>query len=178
MLTRLKDRSPAASFGSLILLAAVGGLASLVGAPAPNVAVAAGGVHFDPDSPAGQEYALPLERAREEASGAPLGDESGGEGAALFGAGISNGGPGGAERGSGQGAREGHRESNQDLPGGQAQGDRNRSGSSGGSPATKASFADAGGFPVATGVALVAALLLLSGIVGLALRRLPPSAAH
>jgi len=46
-------------------------------------------VHFDPESPAGKEYALPLDQARDEAAGAGKSDGPAGKKAQLFGEGIS-----------------------------------------------------------------------------------------
>lgn len=71
-------------------------------------------MHFDPESPAGKEYALPLDQARHEGAGKTGIDESGSvEPAPLFGQGV--GGPGSGTRatpvpgnpadGSGNGAR-------------------------------------------------------------------------
>lgn len=71
-----------------------------------GVAMAQGkGVHVDPDSPAGKEYALPLDSARREAgggSGAPSAGGGGGS-APLFGAGISERGDSSVEGGSASG---------------------------------------------------------------------------
>lgn len=61
---------------------------------------AASEVHFDPESPAGKEYGLPLDQARNEATGGE--SESAAE-APLFGAGVSSGGSGTSRQGS-----EGH----------------------------------------------------------------------
>ncbi len=74
-------------------------LAVLAVAPAPAGAVEPG-VHVDPGSPAGKEYALPLEQARRDASGGRSGDlsssDSGqGGGSKLFGEGIKRKGAGG-----------------------------------------------------------------------------------
>ena len=59
---------------------------------APAASAQEGGVFIDPDSPAGTEYAIPLDQARREAAGgnaspgsAPTGEQS------LFGAGITPG---------------------------------------------------------------------------------------
>ena len=83
------DRSPALPFKlrgvirtSLIALLAVAG-------PAPVAAAQEEGVFFDPDTPAGKEYAIPLDQARRDAGGAERagrGNEAGGE--PLFGVGI------------------------------------------------------------------------------------------
>ena len=67
-------------------------LAVLAAAPAPAGAVEPG-VHVDPGSPAGKEYALPLEQARREAAGGAGGEVSSSNSAQrgrskLFGEGI------------------------------------------------------------------------------------------
>src|SRR5215213_2131943 len=67
----------------------------------PQGSALAGEVHFDAESPAGKEYALPLDQAREEAAGAGKTDGPAGEKAPLFGEGISNGGGGGGAQGGG-----------------------------------------------------------------------------
>jgi len=83
------------------------------------------GVHVDPDSPAGKEYALPLDSARRDASGSPNGTGATGQSAPLFGAGVSKAtGSGGSERsgsgseGSGSGGRQGDSSSSADREGG------------------------------------------------------------
>ena len=76
------------------------------------------GVHVDPDSPAGKEYALPLDSARRDASGSPSGTGATGQGAPLFGAGVSKAaGSGGGER-SGSGGGQGDGSSGADRGGG------------------------------------------------------------
>lgn len=149
------------------------------------------GQRLDPDSPAGVEYELPLERAREEAS-RPAGDGPGGatkgggsspsqgDGAApLFGAGIENGlgrgggggGAGGSDptasaRDGGVPARDG------DVPGRGASGP---GAPSGGEPARASSTdiassaADGGSGALTTG-AIAVGVLLLGGLLGLALK--------
>jgi hypothetical protein len=65
------------------------------------------GVFVDPDSPAGKEYALPLEQARREAAGdatPPGRGVPGGRGEPLFGVGIER--ASGAGRGQGAGGSE------------------------------------------------------------------------
>ena len=52
----------------------------------------------DPNSPAGVEYKIPLERAREEATGRPLTGSEGSYDAPLFGEGISSAGSEGEGR--------------------------------------------------------------------------------
>ena len=70
------------------------------------------GVHVDPDSPAGKEYALPLDQARRDAGGGLAdGKSRGAHRAPLFGAGISSeggsSGGGGASTGGGERATAG-----------------------------------------------------------------------
>jgi hypothetical protein len=57
---------------------------------APPASAQEDGVFVDPESPAGKEYAVPLEEARRQASGASAGDSrgDGGGGQPLFGVGI------------------------------------------------------------------------------------------
>ena len=64
------------------------------------------GVHVDPDSPAGKEYALPLDSARRDAGGTPNGTGAAGASAPLFGAGVSKAASGGGGP-SGAGGEEG-----------------------------------------------------------------------
>jgi hypothetical protein len=86
-------------------------LAALLALPAAAAAQSAG-VHVDPDSPAGTEYAIPLEEARRQGSGGGdpgAGGRAGGgpRPAPLFGEGIEPGpsasGPGGGSAGGGDG---------------------------------------------------------------------------
>jgi hypothetical protein len=86
-----------------ILLAATVATALLL---LPQQHALAGEVHFDADSPAGKEYALPLDQAREEAAGAGKTDGPAGEKAPLFGEGVSaaGGGPGAGGGGSAGGS--------------------------------------------------------------------------
>jgi hypothetical protein len=69
---------------SLLVLLAVAG-------PVPVAAAQEEGVFFDPDTPAGKEYAIPLEQARRDAGGggqARRENEAGPRGQPLFGVGI------------------------------------------------------------------------------------------
>src|SRR6476619_4464476 len=59
------------------------------------------GVHVDPNSPAGKEYALPLDSARRDANGG--GDSAAGSGAPLFGVGISRQGGSSSKSSAGNG---------------------------------------------------------------------------
>jgi hypothetical protein len=77
-------RIPAVSLAALTLLAA------------PAAAAAQSGVTVDPNSAAGKEYAIPVQRAQRDAggasgtSGANIGGTSAGDGTVLFGAGITS----------------------------------------------------------------------------------------
>ena len=75
------------------------------------------GVHVDPDSPAGKEYALPLDSARQDASGGPSGTAATGNGAPLFGAGISKAADRGGGDRSGSGGGQGDGSSSADRDG-------------------------------------------------------------
>src|SRR5215216_4332513 len=80
-------------------------------------------VHVDPDSPAGKEYALPLDSARRDACGSPDGTGgSGGTGqsAPLFGAGVSNATGSGGSEGSDSGGGQGDGSSSADRGGGKS----------------------------------------------------------
>lgn len=70
----------------------------------PQQQASAKGVFFDPESPAGKEYALPLDQAREEAGAVGTVGGGTGEKAQLFGAGISGLGAGPGSPGGGTGA--------------------------------------------------------------------------
>jgi hypothetical protein len=153
-------------------------LATLAGPGVGGAAAAPSGVHFDPDSPAGQEYALPLERAREEASGNQGQSGSKGEGAALFGAGVSGGGPRGSAPAGAEGRRGGPG-GESSSGGGAGQGKPGPAGSSPGPASAEINLAEAGGgFPLVAGVAMVVAILLAAAAVGMMVRRLPSDAAH
>lgn len=136
----------------------------------------AGEVHFDPESPAGKEYALPLQQARNEALGtgggeaAPGAGGGGGAGAAapLFGVGV--GGKGG---GSGPGGEGAGRSGGSSKAEGRGQG----SGGGGASPAGKRGSDDAGAAASASysgsqGLLLLAGILVLGALIGLGLRAL------
>jgi hypothetical protein len=151
-----------------MLLAALVGLLSLAGLTAAGGAAAEKGVHFDPNSPAGKEYALPLDQARNEASGGGGPEEAGsgtesGEAAPLFGAGVS--GPGATA-----GSVQGHH-------GGGASGGGGREGPTpseaperAGTHLGPAALDSGDGYPLAGGVGLVALIVLLGVGLGLAFR--------
>jgi hypothetical protein len=135
------------------------------------------GVFVDPDSPAGVEYAIPLEQARQEASGDTSGNQSvvnaaqtGGEG--LFGEGIRPArgrSVGDANRGGS--SRNGSARGGGDASGGAA-GERHP-GADDASPSTAAVAAateESSGLPLTIGIA--AAVLAIGVAGGLGLRRL------
>jgi hypothetical protein len=147
-------------------------LVALLGLAAPRSSNAAGGVHFDPESPAGKEYALPLDEARNEATG--TGNESpeesaksgseveSNESAPLFGEGVSGG--GGANAGQGQsGAPE---KGGTKPPGSQGAGSGSGSGAGGQVPEGN------GSYPVLAGIGLAALIVLVGLGAGLGLRSL------
>jgi hypothetical protein len=147
-------------------------LACLVLAPP---ALAQRGVFVDPDSPAGKEYALPLEEARRHGAGGgapgagqPLfcaGIERAGAAAASSEAGPGSGGAGGSGSGGGDGKARG---------GGEA-GNGASSGAGGGDEAVQRSAAvkaAAGGSSDGLMTAAIVALVLVTGLLaGVALRR-------
>lgn len=116
-----------------MLLTCLVGAAILAGLGAAPAGAAEKGVHFDPGSPAGTEYALPLSQARNEASGkSGVAKDGSVEPAPLFGQGV--GGPGGstgAESRSGAGTGGAQRTGNgRDAnPGGENGGPTPREGS-------------------------------------------------
>ena len=148
------------------LLAVSAGLAlAFVGGGGGVATAQEDGVFVDPDSPAGKEYALPLDTARREAQGGGGSQAAGDDAPALFGAGIS-------PRGSAQpdGGGSGNSGSTNETSSGQREG--------GGSGAAEASQAVAkavaqpnGGLPAGWLTVLIAAGVLLAGItIGLSLR--------
>jgi hypothetical protein len=126
------------------------------------------GVHVDPESPAGKEYALPLDSARRDASGGSNGTGASGQGAPLFGAGVSKAtGSGGSER-SGSGGGQGDGSASTDRGG-------SVSGGSGADAAQVArTVADSGGGLSAGVITLLIAMgvLLLGILIGLSVRLL------
>ena len=129
------------------------------------------GVHVDPNSPAGKEYALPLDSARRDAGGgATSGGGTSSYSAPLFGVGIS-------ERGGSSSGREG--KSGSASGGGQAEGPNDGGGakngpSAGGVDSTQAAraVADTGdGLSAGVLTLLIAFGVLAVGIlVGLSVR--------
>lgn len=132
----------------------------------PSTALAQTGVHVDPESPAGKEYAIPLEQARREAGGTDGGAARPGAQAPLFGQGI---GDSSTSAGSAGGD-----------PSAAGRGDAGQAGAgAGGSPAaapeTSKSAAVAaavgGGSSTALTAAIIGAVLLAAALAGVALRR-------
>jgi hypothetical protein len=147
---------------------AVAALGLLLAAPSGAVAQGEGGVHVDPNSPAGKEYALPLDSARREAAGGQKGAGTGtspGQGAPaarggtpLFGAGIRPARSRKARSGGAQAARD-------RTKGGPSK----RSRQAAGPQAAAISGGASGGTGTTIGVAL--AVLALGCGLGFALRR-------
>ncbi len=136
-----------------------------------GTAAAAKGVHFDPESPAGTEYALPLSEARKDASGQGGSDREPGAAPPLFGVGVSKAGagaqegtapPAGENRG---GAQDGERESP-----GRGSEDAPAAGSVGASEDPVLQAGD--GYSAGSALAWVAAIVLLGGCLALGLRGL------
>ncbi|MEA2469144.1 MAG: hypothetical protein QOE38_142 [Thermoleophilaceae bacterium] len=77
---------------------------------APSAGATPPGVHVDPSSPGGKEYAIPLDQARNDATGgggtqSPGSSTGGGSGTHLFGVGVGHSGGGGSgSSGSGSGS--------------------------------------------------------------------------
>jgi hypothetical protein len=134
-------------------------LGMLAAFPASPVS-AQSGVHLDPNSPAGKEYAVPIDKARREALGAPSpstgrakADPTPADGSQqLFGAGIKP-----APRGSGGSTSGGRTRKPGDPPAAVV------------SPAAAAGADDGSPTLVTGGIALAA--LLAAGALGLLLRR-------
>jgi hypothetical protein len=153
-----------------VLLVGMSGVVG-VGAAAPVASAAEPGVTIDPGSPAGKEYALPVDRARHEAGGLPSGGGSGpsggsGSGGAssgggeLFGAGVTPRGRRAGGNGSGTG-------------GSSAPGISQRDASAAGIPAASSS----GDSMTGSVLGIVAGVLLLGIVGGLGVRRLRTSGA-
>lgn len=174
-----------------LVLALLVGVAALL---APSMALAQ--QQPDPNSPAGVEYALPLDQARDQArqkkpGKGKRGQRGAGKAAPLFGAGISKGGSGaagsdqsnadaapgggsaGGSAGDGASARAGSKGSQPDGPGADgSDGSGAQAGRSGAPNAgrTAASVGD-GGSQTGLLLGVVAGVLLLGGLLGAGLRR-------
>jgi hypothetical protein len=126
-------------------------------------------VHFDPESPAGKEYALPLDQARDEAAGADKSDGPAGKKAQLFGEGISKEGsnptPGSsADNGSTQGSGAGASGNAGGNNGARHQQPRQLSAS------VVAVSSNDHSYALSSAILWIAAILALGGLAGFALR--------
>jgi hypothetical protein len=160
----IRNPHPSQRTRSAIVLIGLVGSAVWALAANPASSVAANGVHFDPDSPAGKEYALPLDQARNEAAGDEGSKEIGSDGesaqsASLFGEGVSGGGRAAAQT---DGSATGSPADGQAGPGG--------NGGSGGASAAAKLTDGGGGYSLLAGIGLVAVVLLAGLGLGLALR--------
>ena len=133
----------------LIVIFALGLPAAATGQEQPKL---------DPNSSAGVEYQLPLDRAREEAAGETSREPGGSQRAPAFGAGVTERASSTKDRGSGGASDEGSGE----IDAGEA--------SATNTPAKTASATPEGG--TGASVPLIAAsVLLVGGALGLGLRR-------
>jgi hypothetical protein len=127
------------------------------------------GVFFDPDSPAGKEYALPLDQARDEAAGVHQSDGPAGKKAPLFGEGVSGRGSGPRQGASGGGAGGGSGADHAEAPAGSG-----ARGQGQGLPAAAVTAAAISStdddYALSSAILWVAAIVVLGGIAGLALR--------
>jgi hypothetical protein len=140
---------------------AIAVLAPTLAATAPAVpALAQSGVHVDPRSPAGKEYALPLDQARREAG------QSGHQGSAsgrsaLFGEGIEPAAQGGGGTGKAKGS----------APGTARRSSGKSESRSGAAARLTATIGATGDSPLLVDGGIALAVLLAAGAFGLALRR-------
>jgi hypothetical protein len=139
-----------------------------------------GGVFVDPDSPAGAEYAIPLEQARREAAGDTSGNrgEAGGVragGEQLFGEGITpagggSAGGGGSGTGAGGGSSGGRAGEGGNPPADSATESPSGASASASTAAVAAASEEKSGLPLTIGLA---GAVLAAGVAGgLGLRRL------
>lgn len=132
----------------------------------PQQQASAKGVFFDPESPAGKEYALPLDQAREEAGAVGTVGGGTGEKAQLFGVGISGVGAGPGSHSGATGADQAGT-----LPGNAVKGQ-----SGGTRHLRKAAVAAAAisnqnqSYAVSSAILWVAAIVALGGVAALSLR--------
>lgn len=132
----------------LIVIFALGLPAAAAGQESPKL---------DPNSPAGVEYQLPLDRAREEAAGETSREPGGSQRAPAFGTGVTER-ASSKDRGSGGASDEGSGE----IDAGEA--------SATNTPAKTASATPEGGAGASVPL-IAAAVLLVGGALGLGLRR-------
>jgi hypothetical protein len=165
--------TPHRASGSPIVLAALFVLFALASLTFSTLAQA-GEVHFDPESPAGKEYALPLPQARNEAlggGGAGPGGESGGGGgptavaAPLFGVGVG----GRQSAGSDGEANGGGKQASQTDRGGGPDG---KQAGGEGRQAVHIAAAEASGYSSGQALLMLVAILVLGIGLGFALRAL------
>jgi hypothetical protein len=163
-----------AVFGGHLVAAAV-----LLALTAATASAQEDGVFIDPDSPAGTEYAIPLEQARREAAGGGSPTPGGGsptpgraaEGQPLFGAGIAprgdreSGRPEARARGARAGA--GGADGEEQTPRSDSGSDSN----AGASTAAIAATAGDGSWDTLATAGIAAAVLALGLAAGLAFRR-------
>jgi hypothetical protein len=158
--------------------------------PVPVAAAQEEGVFFDPDTPAGKEYAIPLDEARRDASGSRrAGPANEGGDQPLFGVGIERADEAATRGGDGSaGARNGTADAGQRTPNGERPrvGDRSRNGerppASDGSEETEDVAQDvrraapvestAGGSDGLVTAGIAAAVLAVGLLVGFGLRKL------
>ncbi len=132
------------------------------------------GVSVDPDSPAGVEYAVPLDQARREATGTAGGGSAGSDrGQPLFGVGIEpssagSGGGGGAKGSGGSGRSAG---TGGGSSGGGTQAGAGEAGGNGASAAAIEVAASGGSSTGLLSAGIAVAVLLLGLLGGLGLRK-------
>jgi hypothetical protein len=134
----------------------------------PAVAAGQESPKLDPNSPAGVEYQLPLDRAREEAAGETQRDSGGAKRAPAFGAGVTERRSSTKDDGSDEGSGE--------ADGGEAEFGKAHFAEAdfGEAPANtgaKTASATSGGGAGASVPLIAAAVLLVGGALGLGLRR-------
>jgi hypothetical protein len=156
----------------MIVLVAVGVAACLAALTGPTGAIA-DEVHFDPGSPAGKEYALPLTQARDE-GGSNQGQKKGSaatpEEVSLFGAGVPSAGGGGGRDGQGTATETTGTGGGKSASGGDGTGNPNGKGSARSRSEAAVTEATVAGYSFGSG-ALLVALVLLAGVgLGLLLR--------
>ena len=136
----------------------------------PAAAAQEDGVTVDPGSPSGKEYALPIDRAREEAATRDK-KGSGSQKAPLFGEGVGGEGAGspagGGDPASGNAGRPGASEPAVDRPAADL-----AAGRPGEQVTLRTRAADAdGGLGLGASITAALAILLAGGLIGLWLRR-------
>lgn len=139
----------------------------------PSAAAQEDGVFVDPDSPAGKEYAVPIDQARGEAAGGgnrPPGEEP------LFGEGIepAAGGSGNKDAGGGAGdkGQQGSKREGSKREGDASGGDAPQSSSDLGQSSTAIEAAAADGSDGLLSAGIAAAVLAVGLLAGFGLRRL------